>query len=300
MPCLHAANHAPIPSPLSSQQHASEADVSEILLTGLGPGQSCPHLIALVDKDLVIYAAFPYRQDSSSSVAQQACSTPQPSSTPLPTTPSLATQLSFTPSQIAGHLRLRFSKVSTRLITFPSLTPSPLIPSPHNSALSSGDGMQVHHKVILCDRKRAKTVKQLSQQEIKTEQAEEKSAKFVAQLRTFQNIGGYSGVSLPLHSLSYLHLLPPSFPLPPPSLLPPSFLPPSSLPPPSLLPPSFLLQVFVCGAYPHWLMLTQHQSLHLHPMFIDGPITSFTAFHNVNCPHGFLYFSAEASQPPVT
>ena len=40
-------------------------------------------------------------------------------------------------------------------------------------------------------------------------------------------------------------------------------------------------------------MMTQRKSLQLHPMFIDGPITSFTAFHNVNCPHGFLYFSAE-------
>ncbi len=49
----------------------------------------------------------------------------------------------------------------------------------------------------------------------------------------------------------------------------------------------------MCGSYPHWLMVTQRGALNLHPMFIDGPITSFTAFHNVNCPHGFLYFSAE-------
>ena len=53
------------------------------------------------------------------------------------------------------------------------------------------------------------------------------------------------------------------------------------------------LQVFVCGSYPHWLMVTQRGALNLHPMFIDGPITSFTAFHNINCPRGFLYFSAE-------
>ena len=61
--------------------------------------------------------------------------------------------------------------------------------------------------------------------------------------------------------------------------------------------PSFfincVLQVFVCGSYPHWLVFTQQGALRLHPMFIDGPISSFTSFHNVNCPHGFLYFSAE-------
>ena len=112
-------------------------------------------------------------------------------------------------------------------------------------------------------------MKQLSQQEV-AEQDDEHGTKFVAQLREFRDIGGYSGVSgegawqflsleLGCHSLTG----------------------------------SLCVQVFVCGSYPHWLMMTQRKSLHLHPMFIDGPIASFTDFHNVNCPHGFLYFSAE-------
>ena len=53
------------------------------------------------------------------------------------------------------------------------------------------------------------------------------------------------------------------------------------------------LQVFVCGSYPHWVFMTQRGVLLLHPMFIDGPVTSFTPFHNVNCPRGFLYFNSE-------
>jgi len=51
--------------------------------------------------------------------------------------------------------------------------------------------------------------------------------------------------------------------------------------------------VFVCGSYPHWVFMTQRGVLLLHPMFIDGPVTSFTPFHNVNCPRGFLYFNSE-------
>jgi hypothetical protein len=53
----------------------------------------------------------------------------------------------------------------------------------------------VSHKVIISDRKKAKTVKQLSQQAVKTEPEEERGAKFIAQLREFENVGGYSGVS---------------------------------------------------------------------------------------------------------
>ena len=60
-----------------SHQRSSEASVSEILLTGLGPSHFLPHLLAMVDKELVIYAAFPYHH---------------------PSTP--------------GHLHLRFRKVS--------------------------------------------------------------------------------------------------------------------------------------------------------------------------------------------
>ncbi|XP_029637941.1 cleavage and polyadenylation specificity factor subunit 1 [Octopus sinensis] len=49
--------------------------------------------------------------------------------------------------------------------------------------------------------------------------------------------------------------------------------------------------VFICGAYPHWIIMTARGSLRIHPMNIDGPITCFAPFHNINCPKGFLYFN---------
>eukprot|EP00118_Oscarella_pearsei_P015222 m.136215 g.136215 ORF g.136215 m.136215 type:complete len:1413 (+) comp38172_c1_seq126:32-4270(+) len=49
--------------------------------------------------------------------------------------------------------------------------------------------------------------------------------------------------------------------------------------------------VFVCGAFPHWIFMTNRGSLRFHPMSIDGPIASFASFNNVNCPDGFLYFN---------
>lgn len=52
-----------------------------------------------------------------------------------------------------------------------------------------------------------------------------------------------------------------------------------------------LLQVFVCGSYPHWLFVTSRGALRAHPMNIDGAVTCFAPFHNVNCPKGFLYFN---------
>lgn len=51
--------------------------------------------------------------------------------------------------------------------------------------------------------------------------------------------------------------------------------------------------VFICGPYPHWLFMTQRGSLRIHPMGIDGAITCFAPFHNVNCPKGFLYFNKQ-------
>ena len=53
------------------------------------------------------------------------------------------------------------------------------------------------------------------------------------------------------------------------------------------------VQVFVCGSYPHWVFMTEHAAMRVHPMFIDGPISSFASFNNVNCPKGFLYFNKE-------
>ena len=49
--------------------------------------------------------------------------------------------------------------------------------------------------------------------------------------------------------------------------------------------------VFLCGPYPHWLMLTARGELRTHPMPIDGPVPCFAPFNNVNCPKGFLYFN---------
>ena len=49
--------------------------------------------------------------------------------------------------------------------------------------------------------------------------------------------------------------------------------------------------VFVSGSYPHWLLLTGRGELRTHPMSIDGSVSPFAPFHNVNCPQGFLYFN---------
>ena len=49
--------------------------------------------------------------------------------------------------------------------------------------------------------------------------------------------------------------------------------------------------VFVSGSYPHWLFLTGRGELRRHPMSIDGSVSTFAPFHNVNCPQGFLYFN---------
>ena len=48
--------------------------------------------------------------------------------------------------------------------------------------------------MLLSDRKKVKTVKQLSQQAVESVVEESKGSKFTAQLREFGNIGGYSGV----------------------------------------------------------------------------------------------------------
>lgn len=49
--------------------------------------------------------------------------------------------------------------------------------------------------------------------------------------------------------------------------------------------------VFICGPYPHWLLLTGRGELRTHPMGIDASVPCFAAFHNVNCPQGFIYFN---------
>uniref|UniRef100_A0A3B4D4D7 Cleavage and polyadenylation specificity factor subunit 1 n=1 Tax=Pygocentrus nattereri TaxID=42514 RepID=A0A3B4D4D7_PYGNA len=51
--------------------------------------------------------------------------------------------------------------------------------------------------------------------------------------------------------------------------------------------------VFICGPSPHWMFVTSRGAMRLHPMTIDGSIESFSPFHNVNCPKGFLYFNKQ-------
>ncbi|CAG5135896.1 unnamed protein product, partial [Candidula unifasciata] len=52
--------------------------------------------------------------------------------------------------------------------------------------------------------------------------------------------------------------------------------------------------VFICGPYPHWIFMTSKGSLRIHPMGIDGWVTCFASFHNINCPKGFLYFNRKS------
>lgn len=51
--------------------------------------------------------------------------------------------------------------------------------------------------------------------------------------------------------------------------------------------------VFICGQNPHLVLLTVRGELRCHPLHIDGPITCFAPFHNINCSQGFLYFNSE-------
>ncbi|KAK2830086.1 hypothetical protein Q5P01_018017 [Channa striata] len=51
--------------------------------------------------------------------------------------------------------------------------------------------------------------------------------------------------------------------------------------------------VFICGPSPHWMLVTSRGAMRLHPMTIDGLIESFSPFHNINCPKGFLYFNKQ-------
>ncbi|KAF0047585.1 hypothetical protein F2P81_001218 [Scophthalmus maximus] len=51
--------------------------------------------------------------------------------------------------------------------------------------------------------------------------------------------------------------------------------------------------VFICGPSPHWMLVTSRGAMRLHPMIIDGSIESFSPFHNINCPKGFLYFNKQ-------
>uniref|UniRef100_A0A7N6B0I9 Cleavage and polyadenylation specificity factor subunit 1 n=1 Tax=Anabas testudineus TaxID=64144 RepID=A0A7N6B0I9_ANATE len=58
--------------------------------------------------------------------------------------------------------------------------------------------------------------------------------------------------------------------------------------------------VFICGPSPHWMLITSRGAMRLHPMTIDGSIESFSPFHNINCPKGFLYFNKQVHRAPGT
>jgi hypothetical protein len=49
--------------------------------------------------------------------------------------------------------------------------------------------------------------------------------------------------------------------------------------------------LFICGNYPA-LVIMERGEVRLHPVSIDGPITSFCSFNNLSCPMGFLYLAA--------
>ncbi|XP_054164327.1 cleavage and polyadenylation specificity factor subunit 1-like [Oppia nitens] len=51
--------------------------------------------------------------------------------------------------------------------------------------------------------------------------------------------------------------------------------------------------VFLCSPYPHWFIMTFRGELRIHEMTIDGSVTCFAPFHNVNCQKGFLYFNSK-------
>ena len=55
------------------------------------------------------------------------------------------------------------------------------------------------------------------------------------------------------------------------------------------------VQVFICGPYPHWLFMSARGAMRCHPMGIDGWVSSFAPFNNVNCPKGFLYFNKQVT-----
>ena len=49
--------------------------------------------------------------------------------------------------------------------------------------------------------------------------------------------------------------------------------------------------MFIAGLYPYWVFMTSRGTLRCHPMNVDGHVTSFVPFHNINCRNGFLYFN---------
>lgn len=93
----------------------------------------------------------------------------------------------------------------------------------------------------------------------------------IARFRYFEDISGYSGVRT-CRTYDYSHIL---------------------FDHQLTFHVSLLSQVFICGPSPHWMLVTSRGAMRLHPMSIDGSIESFSPFHNINCPKGFLYFNKQ-------
>ena len=53
--------------------------------------------------------------------------------------------------------------------------------------------------------------------------------------------------------------------------------------------------IFICGPYPHWIFKNSKGSYNIHPMYIDGPVESFSSFHNENCRFGFIFYNREGA-----
>ncbi|RKP05219.1 CPSF A subunit region-domain-containing protein [Thamnocephalis sphaerospora] len=51
--------------------------------------------------------------------------------------------------------------------------------------------------------------------------------------------------------------------------------------------------LFLPGTDPAWLIYTPRRFVRLHPMEIPS-VTCFTPFHNVHCPHGFLFYEQDS------
>lgn len=131
---------------------------------------------------------------------------------------------------------------------------------------------QVPHNINFREKKSKLKKDKKSESGATEESAAAKSR--IARFRYFEDISGYSGVRnffyiqiLELNKYSLISLINVHI--------------------------SSLSQVFICGPSPHWMLVTSRGAMRLHPMSIDGSIESFSPFHNINCPKGFLYFNKQ-------
>ena len=126
---------------------------------------------------------------------------------------------------------------------------------------------QIHHNINFREKKSKPRRDKRAEQGALEDGSAAKSR--ISRFRYFQDISGYSGVSEEANSSAF------RVPLSGSNVC--------------------VRQVFICGPSPHWMLVTSRGALRLHPMIIDGAIESFSAFHNINCPKGFLYFNKQVN-----